>query len=94
MSLVERRAEERSVRMCCYMKSDEESGRSRDHKGNPGGTAKLSICVCVCVLGDSECWRSRLRVTSTGEIYNMYCGGNRNVGYQFMTTELELLEQL
>jgi hypothetical protein len=50
--------------------------------------------ACVCVLGDSECWRSRLRVTSTGEIYNMYCGGNRNVGYQFMTTELELLEQL
>ena len=35
------------ARLCCWLMSGEGSGRSRDHKGNPGRTVKSSIRVCV-----------------------------------------------
>lgn len=36
---------ESCARLCCWLMSGEGSGRSRDHKGNPGGTVKSSIRV-------------------------------------------------
>lgn len=42
------RKRERCVRLCCWLMSGEGSGRSRDHKGNPGRTVKSSIRVWSC----------------------------------------------
>lgn len=45
---------ERCARLCCWLMSGEGSGRSRDHKGNPGGTVKSSIRVWGGARGREE----------------------------------------